>query len=153
MRREPERLEHRRRNLGRLDRFVDTYAIHTGTPEDDRNVPILRRVAAVFGDLLDLGRVRVHGADRRDTDDVRHAIVARRHADELRRGGARVDLPEPRVRHGAALGAPADLRDRKSTRLNSSHEWISYAVFCLKKKNKERNNVIPQYKPTGSYLL
>src|SRR5207247_7546323 len=26
-------------------------------------------------------------------------------------------------------------RDRKSTRLNSSHEWISYAVFCLKKKN------------------
>src|SRR5438105_6488593 len=27
------------------------------------------------------------------------------------------------------------LQDRKSTRLNSSHEWISYAVFCLKKKN------------------
>src|SRR5438105_12768085 len=27
-------------------------------------------------------------------------------------------------------------RDRKSTRLNSSHEWISYAVFCLKKKIK-----------------
>src|SRR5438105_7302817 len=25
--------------------------------------------------------------------------------------------------------------DRKSTRLNSSHEWNSYAVFCLKKKN------------------
>src|SRR5438105_15847151 len=31
-----------------------------------------------------------------------------------------------------ALGRP--LRDRKSTRLNFSHEWISYAVFCLKKK-------------------
>src|SRR5207247_10401672 len=28
-------------------------------------------------------------------------------------------------------------RDRKSTRLNSSHEWISYAVFCLKKKKTE----------------
>src|SRR5207247_7131075 len=27
------------------------------------------------------------------------------------------------------------LLDRKSTRLNSSHEWSSYAVFCLKKKN------------------
>src|SRR5438105_8771060 len=27
--------------------------------------------------------------------------------------------------------------DRKSTRLNSSHEWISYAVFCLKKKKRE----------------
>src|SRR5206468_12871133 len=29
--------------------------------------------------------------------------------------------------------------DRKSTRLNSSHDQISYAVFCLKKKNKNRN--------------
>src|SRR5438132_12275867 len=29
--------------------------------------------------------------------------------------------------------------DRKSTRLNSSHTVISYAVFCLKKKNKEHN--------------
>src|SRR5438105_5989207 len=28
-------------------------------------------------------------------------------------------------------------RDRKSTRLNSSHEWTSYAVFCLKKKNQK----------------
>src|SRR5438105_9166349 len=28
--------------------------------------------------------------------------------------------------------------DRKSTRLNSSHEWISYAVFCLKKKKKNK---------------
>src|SRR5258708_40128180 len=30
-------------------------------------------------------------------------------------------------------------RDRKSTRLNSSHQIISYAVFCLKKKKKQRN--------------
>ena len=32
------------------------------------------------------------------------------------------------------------LRDRKSTRLNSSHGYISYAVFCLKKKNNNNNN-------------
>src|SRR2546422_4787135 len=31
-----------------------------------------------------------------------------------------------------------ELRDRKSTRLNSSHGYISYAVFCLKKKKKTR---------------
>src|SRR5438105_12654756 len=31
--------------------------------------------------------------------------------------------------------------DRKSTRLNSSHEWISYAVFCLKKKITEYERV------------
>src|SRR5215475_15487008 len=33
-------------------------------------------------------------------------------------------------------------RDRKSTRLNSSHVKISYAVFCLKKKKKKKNNTI-----------
>src|SRR5437762_10764302 len=38
---------------------------------------------------------------------------------------------------GAAFCAGNDLKDRKSTRLNSSHRCISYAVFCLKKKNKQ----------------
>src|SRR2546430_6309521 len=33
--------------------------------------------------------------------------------------------------------------DRKSTRLNSSHSQISYAVFCLKKKKKNRNEHLP----------
>src|SRR5437870_9725172 len=41
-----------------------------------------------------------------------------------------------RERHAAA-GQRA--RDRKSTRLNSSHVAISYAVFCLKKKKKKNN--------------
>src|SRR5207247_10910476 len=35
----------------------------------------------------------------------------------------------------SALKRSISSLDRKSTRLNSSHEWISYAVFCLKKKN------------------
>src|SRR2546422_5522085 len=34
----------------------------------------------------------------------------------------------------------AGLRDRKSTRLNSSHGYISYAVFCLKKKKKKNHD-------------
>src|SRR5687768_18059294 len=34
---------------------------------------------------------------------------------------------------------PARVRDRKSTRLNSSHGYISYAVFCLKKKTTQTN--------------
>src|SRR5215475_9777077 len=38
----------------------------------------------------------------------------------------------------SASAAP-DRRDRKSTRLNSSHVKISYAVFCLKKKKKQTN--------------
>src|SRR5947208_7237371 len=43
------------------------------------------------------------------------------------------DLPNDAV--GATTKLTASL-DRKSTRLNSSHQIISYAVFCLKKKNK-----------------
>src|SRR5207249_12217411 len=40
-------------------------------------------------------------------------------------------------RHPSNIGSvdPAELQDRKSTRLNSSHVSISYAVFCLKKKS------------------
>src|SRR2546422_1213088 len=34
--------------------------------------------------------------------------------------------------------SPARARDRKSTRLNSSHGYISYAVFCLKKKKEKK---------------
>src|SRR5438105_6987347 len=41
-------------------------------------------------------------------------------------------------RHLSAADDPAG--DRKSTRLNSSHEWISYAVFCLKKKKRAGGN-------------
>src|SRR5438132_2497566 len=39
----------------------------------------------------------------------------------------------------ASLPLPATGVDRKSTRLNSSHTVISYAVFCLKKKKKTKN--------------
>src|SRR5690242_21449418 len=40
----------------------------------------------------------------------------------------------------ASRSASTDSRDRKSTRLNSSHMSISYAVFCLKKKKKKKKN-------------
>src|SRR3712207_8741045 len=39
----------------------------------------------------------------------------------------------------ALLARHVDVRDRKSTRLNSSHANISYAVFCLKKKKRSRS--------------
>src|SRR3712207_8024749 len=48
----------------------------------------------------------------------------------------------PRAAPGAPLGVDdgeaGPAQDRKSTRLNSSHANISYAVFCLKKKKKKR---------------
>src|SRR2546427_3413557 len=46
---------------------------------------------------------------------------------------------------------PIDLvavKDRKSTRLNSSHSQISYAVFCLKKKKKRKNNTLNNKRDT-----
>src|SRR5687768_17930166 len=36
-------------------------------------------------------------------------------------------------------------RDRKSTRLNSSHGYISYAVFCLKKKNNNNLTLLSEF--------
>src|SRR5690349_23800862 len=45
----------------------------------------------------------------------------------------------PSDRRARAGRDETDRRDRKSTRLNSSHVEISYAVFCLKKKKKKHN--------------
>src|SRR5689334_23623073 len=50
------------------------------------------------------------------------------------RGERLVDLDQVQVRGGEA-------GDRKSTRLNSSHSSISYAVFCLKKKKKKKKKM------------
>src|SRR2546429_770309 len=50
------------------------------------------------------------------------------------RAGLRHDRGEPGDAPVADEGCPDE--DRKSTRLNSSHGYISYAVFCLKKKNR-----------------
>src|SRR3712207_7327723 len=55
----------------------------------------------------------------------------------------------PRVRAGRREDPPDvqaqnTRRDRKSTRLNSSHANISYAVFCLKKKKQNRKQPIEQ---------
>src|SRR3712207_8178411 len=64
--------------------------------------------------------------------------------DPARRAGPRRDPAAPRRRPAPVLGelheglarGPPRRADRKSTRLNSSHANISYAVFCLKKKKK-----------------
>src|SRR2546430_9126238 len=42
--------------------------------------------------------------------------------------------------------------DRKSTRLNSSHSQISYAVFCLKKKNKNKKHLQPHLQHHALYV-
>src|SRR3989442_9001687 len=46
------------------------------------------------------------------------------------------------------IAADRGFRDRKSTRLNSSHVRISYAVFCLKKKKNLSNAPVPSFTTT-----
>src|SRR5689334_24448932 len=59
----------------------------------------------------------------------------------FRSGGAHVRLGRPdeveQVAVPLEVGGHGPAQDRKSTRLNSSHSSISYAVFCLKKKNRK----------------
>src|SRR5256884_2997431 len=92
--------------------------------------------------------VTTEGTIRRE-DDIQVTLPDGRHIPATLAGRDRgTDLAVLRIASGslpvATLGDPATLRpghlvlalarDRKSTRLNSSHGYISYAVFCLKKK-------------------
>src|SRR6478672_13380724 len=70
-----------------------------------------------------------------------HPAGGRRPARRLR--------PAPR-RHRDGVGHH---QDRKSTRLNSSHDQISYAVFCLKKKKKKNTNFSFSQKIKNKILL
>src|SRR3712207_7560066 len=79
-------------------------------------LPVGLATAAVDVDLTS----RVTGADPREEREV---VVA---------------LREAREEQARRLAVRAEL-DRKSTRLNSSHANISYAVFCLKKKTKHQS--------------
>src|SRR5947207_8283204 len=63
----------------------------------------------------------------------------------LFRSWSRTELGTSRLTSSVELFTAEVRRDRKSTRLNSSHTVISYAVFCLKKKNN-KNNIKRQHK-------
>src|SRR2546422_5026422 len=73
-------------------------------------------------------------------------VQARIDGKSLSGHGASTDIVEASARalvHALNKVSHADQledQDRKSTRLNSSHGYISYAVFCLKKKKKNNNN-------------
>src|SRR5438105_6646411 len=87
---------------------------------------------------------RIFMRDRRDTGGIRWRAGGR-HQDKCAATPRRLpgclaprrapgqDIRAAQERGAEPAGPPR--QDRKSTRLNSSHEWISYAVFCLKKKN------------------
>src|SRR5690348_17749702 len=100
----------------------------------DRDAPIVRRDDGL-GARSQVGHQRVEVIDRE-----RLVAGCRLRQDSSLGAGGHEVVEDDRVwRVVAQLAAAAEARgheDRKSTRLNSSHPSISYAVFCLKKKKK-----------------
>src|SRR5437899_8763670 len=76
-------------------------------------------------------------SDRRGVDAPRGEVARRRPPRVGARRRAVLGVEDERRR---AVRRREHERDRKSTRLNSSHLGISYAVFCLKKKNNTEDN-------------
>src|SRR5256886_7033499 len=73
-------------------------------------------------------------------------------------GRGAIDMKSTGIMHLTAVlalkrGEVHDPRDRKSTRLNSSHSQISYAVFCLKKKKHKRQTKKVTYPPHHNHPL
>src|SRR5215510_1456329 len=65
----------------------------------------------------------------------------------------RISVPARTVLELTVIVKSLPLRDRKSTRLNSSHVAISYAVFCLKKKKTKREQNIKTKKYQNALIL
>src|SRR5437764_5656217 len=92
--------------------------------EPSRETTLQEQFNRVFGDMLeraDDGSNLTHWAPAVDIFETEHELIVN------------ADLPGVNPQN-------LDIRvekDRKSTRLNSSHRCISYAVFCLKKKKKQ----------------
>src|SRR5438552_7710680 len=76
---------------------------------------------------------------------VGHVGVTAATAVQIGEHGVQVVLHERIATLGVGQAAHIERhQDRKSTRLNSSHQIISYAVFCLKKKIHDPSNLEPQ---------
>src|SRR2546422_6202058 len=84
----------------------------------------------VEGLVEERDRARLQGSP------ARLLVAVRSQDDDTNAGVSERQLPQE-----VEAAHPGHL-DRKSTRLNSSHGYISYAVFCLKKKNKGSNKAL-----------
>src|SRR2546422_7974996 len=80
---------------------------------------------------------------------LRGGVAQRAEVREREQGDARLDPQPPHeLRRGRRdLGEHLGVGERKSTRLNSSHGYISYAVFCLKKKKQQQPAKVPTRLP------
>src|SRR5438270_5744100 len=94
-------------------------------------ISVFRGVVVCF--LFSVDQRAMHAFPTRRSSDLRAASPCSASCGSASRPTPRPQPLSPRGREGlGARGRP----DRKSTRLNSSHSQISYAVFCLKKKKE-----------------
>src|SRR6266498_5360671 len=129
------RLEHvlRRLQAGRL---------RVAALDGRHKIDLLRRLEhRVYGRRPSV--VEREGLEALEISDVARVLLpAGRYAELPETGavphGRLADEDQPRHLRLDGVVAWPDRRDRKSTRLNSSHVRISYAVFCLKKKKKTK---------------
>src|SRR2546422_4540188 len=70
-----------------------------------------------------------------------YTTLFRSHPERRRSGLTALRVTPPVLECQLRTRSRRQTEDRKSTRLNSSHGYISYAVFCLKKKKKKKINI------------
>src|SRR2546422_5935212 len=99
----------------------------------DANVRVVRGTALVPGTVNTSSQADSYVALPAAANGVFAGVAAE---DFFETGFAFASGTDPSTVNGTTPAAPYNL-DRKSTRLNSSHGYISYAVFCLKKKKKQ----------------
>src|SRR2546429_3859654 len=87
---------------------------------------------------IDRENAQVEQERRRMDNELLRELTRRRNRDTL----GDDDNPKDSGKRGRHGGWEVRFIDRKSTRLNSSHGYISYAVFCLKKKNDSQEAVL-----------
>src|SRR5207249_7638496 len=136
------RVEHEQRSCGRHARTQELTSRHaqsSGLPIEQLAGPPRR--LPQHG--RDRNRVVLPVGHRAQLDREMLGAFARAHAPILARRARCAHGSSSAERGAAGSNVFSQRRDRKSTRLNSSHVSISYAVFCLKKKTKS-----PTCRPT-----
>src|SRR3712207_8433927 len=106
--------------------------------------PAIFTLIVIFFFFNDTATTEIYTLSLHDALPISHGLPSRRRR-RPRPGGpgsgsARASPESP----GRTRRSGRAARDRKSTRLNSSHANISYAVFCLKKKKKSIPHIITQ---------
>src|SRR2546422_4821300 len=96
---------------------------------------IFRATLLLFFFFNDTATTEIYTLSLHDALPIWWRHTPHRHRDVA--GHARLHGPGARDRRPTCRPSGRSLLDRKSTRLNSSHGYISYAVFCLKKKTPQ----------------